>query len=244
MICFFAFALCLAAQDAPPMQRPAPGYGGGQGPRGGRGGWGSGALMGTVSTVAGDHFILKTEDGQTFTIHFSANTRFLRQTARPQTGDNGRIGPGGTPPLAIKAGEIKVGDTISAIGETDAASKSVGAVAILQMSPEAVKQARELRESFGKTWLAGQVTAINGVTITLDSPVDHAAHTFTADENTSFRQRRDPITLGDLQIGAMVRVEGAVRDGSFVATTVSVREVSQGAPPMLPRSAPPAIPPR
>ena len=43
-----------------------------------------------------------------------------------------------------------------------------------------------------------------------------------ADENTSFRKRRDPITLADVQVGDMVRVEGAVKDGTFVATTVAV----------------------
>ena len=37
-----------------------------------------------------------------------------------------------------------------------------------------------------------------------------------------FRKRRDPITLADIQVGDMVRAEGAVKDGTFVATSVAV----------------------
>ena len=44
--------------------------------------------------------------------------------------------------------------------------------------------------------------------VTLQGGPDNAAHTFVADENTTFRKRRDPITLGDIQVGDMVRVEG------------------------------------
>jgi hypothetical protein len=37
-----------------------------------------------------------------------------------------------------------------------------------------------------------------------------------------FRKRRDPITLADVQVGDMVRVEGTIKDGVFVATNVAV----------------------
>jgi hypothetical protein len=203
--------------------------------------------MGTVTAVSADHLTIKSEDGQTFTVQFSVNTHFLHQTAvgrGAQGGEGRRMGPGGTPPQPIKSSDIKVGDAISAMGEPDSAAKSIGAVYILQLDPEAARQMREMRANFGKTWLMGKVTAIKDVSVTIDCQVDHAAHTFTADENTTFREHRDPITLGDLQVGDMVRVEGSVKNGGFVAATVSVMRMPQGGTPMVPRSGSPTNPPQ
>jgi hypothetical protein len=81
----------------------------------------------------------------------------------------------------------------------------------------------------------GKVTAINDAKVTLEGGPDNATHTFLADENTTFRKRRDPITLGDIQVGDIVRAEGAVKNGAFLATTVAVI----GAPPQRSDSAPP-----
>jgi hypothetical protein len=130
------------------------------------------------------------------------------------------------------------------MGEVDATAKSVGAVMEMQVDPERAKQMREMQANHGKTWIMGKVTAIDGVKVTLMDPVDNAAHTFLADENTTFRKRRDPITLADIQVGDTVRVEGAVKDGAFSATTVA----SMGAPSdgnaTLPQTRPPASPPQ
>jgi hypothetical protein len=118
----------------------------------------------------------------------------------------------------------------------DSTAKSVGAVTILQIDPERAKQMREMQANYGKTWLQGKVTAIDGVKVTLLGSVDNVAHAFTADENTTFRKRRDPITLADIQSGDEIRVEGAVKDGSFLATSVSVMGMPQGSTPTVPRS--------
>jgi hypothetical protein len=98
---------------------------------------------------------------------------------------------------------------------------------------------QEQAASFGKTWLGGKVTAINGTTITLTGALDNAPHTVVADENTTFRRRRDPITLADIQPGDNVRVEGAVKDGAFTATTVNTMG---GAPPNGPSGPPSGAP--
>jgi hypothetical protein len=80
--------------------------------------------------------------------------------------------------------------------------------------------------------------------------VDHAAHSFVADENTEFRKRRDPITLADIQVGDVVRVEGAVKDGAFVAASVTAMGMPPGGTPSVPRggaptdNAPPSAPPQ
>jgi hypothetical protein len=175
-----------------------------------------------VTDVASDHYKIKTELGEIYTVHFSANTRIMKQPPS-RRGQGQAQGEGErTPPQPIKAADIKVGDVIVAGGEVDAAAKSIGAVFIMQIDPERAKQMREMAANYGKTWLAGRVTAINEVKITLQGGPNNAVHTFIADENTSFRKRRDPITLADVQLGDVVRVEGAAKDGTFLATMVAV----------------------
>lgn len=257
-IAVVALALALTAAYAQDNSTPTQqGQAGGQGQRGGRG-WGGGMMMGrgtvgTVTEATSDHYTIKTEMGEVYTVHFSANTRIMKQApprhgqgqgqgqarAEAQQGEGGR-----TPPTPIKSTDIKVGDVIAASGEVDANAKSVGAVVVMLIDPERAKQMREMEANYGKTWLVGRVTAINEVKLTLQGGPNNAVHTFIADENTSFRKRRDPITLADIQVGDMVRVEGAVKDGTFVATTVAVMGAPQngGAPGAQQGSQPPAPP--
>lgn len=230
----FGLALTLAAcaQGANPGQRGG-GWGGGFDVGAGRG------LLGTVTEVAAGHYTIKTGSGETYTVYFSANTRILKQSAQRRS----EGGEGGNPPQTIKPTDIKVGDAITAIGEVDAAAKSVGAVVVLQIDPERAKQLREAQANYGKTWLMGKVTAVDGVKVTLLGINDNAAHTFVADENTAFRKRRVPITLTDIQVGDTIRVEGAVKDGTFLATTVNAMG-AQGPPPTVPRDTPPQPQPK
>ena len=224
-----ALTLFANAQDA----NPRGGMGGGMR---GMGGMGNG-IAGTVTEVAANHYIVKTDTGDSYTVHFSANTRFMKQMIRVRS-----EGGGGNPPPSLKPSEIKVGDAIGVMGEVDAAAKSVGAVVIVQMDPERVRLMREQQANYGKSWLMGKVTAINETTVTLLGSVDNAAHAFVADEDTTFRKRREPITLADIQVGDVVRVEGAVKDGVFVAASVAV--MPAGGTPTVPRNAAPAPQPR
>jgi hypothetical protein len=237
------------APSAPPPANPPAGQAGGQSPAQGGGGRGMGmgrGLVGTVTAVAADHYIIKTDAGEIYTVHYSANTRMVKQIAqgpRPRQGrgrDEGEGGGyGGNPPETIKPTDIKVGDAIAAMGEIDATAKSVGAVVVAQLDPERAKQMREMQANYGKTWLMGKITAMDGVKVTIMGSVDNATHSFLADENTTFRKRRDPITLADLEVGDIVRVEGAVKDGSFLATTVNAMGAPPGGTPTVPRSGPP-----
>jgi preprotein translocase subunit YajC len=211
------------ANPNPPAQAPGahPGMG-----RGGNRSWagfmaGRG-VIGTVTEVGSDHYTLKTELGDTYTVHFSANTRVIKQPPQRMNQGSG-MGTGmRTPPQEIKATDIRVGDAIAATGEVDAGAKSVGAMTVIKIDPEHAREMREMEANFGKTWLMGKVTEVKDTQVTLQSQVDNAAHTFVADENTTFRRRREPVTLADLQVGESVRVEGAVKEGVFVATAVSV----------------------
>jgi hypothetical protein len=209
-------------------------------------------VLGTVTEVAADHFTVKTDAGLTYTIHYSVNTRILKQQPPPagsgqgrgatgQGGGQGEFRGGGNPPQPIKPTDIKVGDAITAMGEVDANAKSVGAVAVIQLDPERAKQMREMQANYGKTWIMGKVTAIDGVKVTVIGAIDNASHSFVADENTTFRKRRDPITLGDIQVGDKVRVEGTLKDGTFLATTVNAMGPPPGEAPAGPAG---AVPPR
>ena len=249
---------------APAQQNPGgPGGGrGGFGQRGGYGGMGAGrGFTGTVTEVASDHYSVKTESGETYTVRFSASTRMLKQPAGMGGGQGrgggqgadagqgagggqgrggyGGMGRGGNPPQPIKASDIKVGDAIGAMGEVDANAKSVVATTIVQLDPERARLMREVQANYGKTWLMGKVTAIDGTQVTLLGSVDNAAHSFVADENTTFRKRRDPVTLADIQVGDVLRAEGALKDGSFTATSVMVVGMPPGGTPSVPRNGPP-----
>ncbi len=217
----------ILAQDTKAPQNPeqAP-QGRASGQRGNRGGWGGGAgrgVLGTVTEIAPDHFTVKTENGELYTVYYSVNTRIMKGNGGGlRRGQGGDFESPANPPTPIKATDIKVGDAIGASGEMDANAKSVGAVVIMQIDPERAKQMREMQANYGKTWLMGKVTAINDVKVTLQGGPDNATHTFVADENTTFRKRRDPITLGDIQVGDMVRTEGSIKNGAFLASTVAV----------------------
>jgi len=233
------------AQDAIPLGQAPPSGAGGGGQRGGRGvmmGGGRG-VSGTVTEVAADHYTIKTDAGETYTVHFSVNTRILKQTVQrrgPGGGAEAAGSGGAAAPQALKPADIKVGDAVAAIGELDQDAKSIGAIMVLQIDPERARQLREMQANYGKTWLIGKVTAINEAKVSLLGSVDNAIHTFQADENTAFRKHRDPITLADIQVGDMVRAEGAVKDGSFLATTVSVMGTPAAGMPAAPRDGSPA----
>jgi hypothetical protein len=204
-------------------------------------------LLGTVTEVAADHYSIKTDAGEVYIVHFSVNTRIVKQMAgmreRGERGEGTMGTGGGNPPQPIKPTDIKVGDAIAALGEIDAGTKSVGATTVLQLDPERAKQMREMQANYGKTWLMGKVTAIDGVKVSILGTVDNAAHVFVADENTTFRKRRDPITLADIRVGDTVRIEGAVKDGTFLAATVNAMG-APGPPPTVLPDAPSAPQPK
>ena len=135
----------------------------------------------------------------------------------------------------LKASDIKVGDSLSVRGDVDEKKKAITAQFVIQVDPQRATEQRQQQAGFGSTWLAGKITAIDGVKVTLTGATDNAPHTFVADENTTFRRRREPVILADIQSGDTVRVEGALKDGVFTATTVTLQ--MQQATPSLPSGA-------
>jgi hypothetical protein len=200
-----AITLSTRAQEAPPPGGMGGGQGMGSGPGGGMGpGRGVG---GTVTAISGSTITIKTEDGETYQILTSANSRILKRIDRQ--------------PEPVKVSDIHVGDGVAAGGEIDAKAKTIGAVFVMVLTPEQAAQAKKIREDFGKTWTAGEVTAIKDTDITIKRR-DGVVQTVSVDENTSFRKRSDSITLADIQVGDQLRATGAPKGSSFLAATVNV----------------------
>jgi hypothetical protein len=183
-------------QDGPPAG-PGAGQGGGQGIAAA---FAEHGVQGTVTTISGDDITVKTENGATYKIETGVNTRFRKQ--RDQ----------------IKITDIHAGDMVGAFGDKDDKAKTLGAVAVMVFDKEQFEKARA---DFGKTWTAGSVQAIDETKITIKRP-DNVTQTIVVDENTSFRKRRDSVTLADIKVGDNVTARGALQGGNFLATVLSV----------------------
>lgn len=247
-VLFLSLALSafVSGQDPNPGQdqnsAPPPAQNGGGYQRPGGRGFGGGGMMGrgisgTVTEAAADHFSVKTFAGQSYTVDFSDNTRFVKlqggmggRRGMGGGGGMGRRGMGGNPPQQIKASEIKVGDAIMARGEVNTSTKTVGAVAVMELDPQMAQRMQQMTAEYGKTWLMGRVTNISGTKVTLIGSQDSAEHSFVVNENTDFRERRNPITLADVKTGDMVRVQGALSDGIFTASVVNLMRTPGGSP--------------
>jgi len=206
-ILLLAAALPACAQSGPPEGGP------GGGPPAGMMGNGRG-VGGTVTAISGSTITIKTEEGDTYQILTSANSRIMKRVDRQ--------------PEPVKVTDIHVGDVVMAGGEIDAKAKTVGAVFVMLLTPEQAAQAKKMREDFGKTWTAGEVTAIKDLTITVKRR-DGVTQDIVVDENTSFKKRRDSITLADIQVGDRLSAQGAPKGSAFLASSVTVGGMGNGA---------------
>jgi hypothetical protein len=123
-------------------------------------------VRGTVTAVEGDKVTLKTDAGDTFSVALTPNTRIMKDRQQ------------------VKAADIKVGDTLGAGGELDQASKTVHALFVSDVSAEEVKK---MKDSYGKTWISGKITAIDDLKITILRG-DKVSQTIAVDEDTSFKR--------------------------------------------------------
>ena len=169
----------------------------GEGPANARG------VRGTITEVAGSTITIKTDEGEIYKVLTGANTRIMKDRQ------------------PAKVSDIHAGDMLVAGGEVDPKAKTVGAVFAAIIDAEQVKK---MRADLGKTWLAGEVTSIQDTNITVKR-IDGISQTFSVDENTSFKKRRESITLADIQTGDHIGARGAIKDGVFVAEVVTVGRV-------------------
>jgi hypothetical protein len=158
-------------------------------------------VRGTVTATAADTFTIRTDEGDNYKVFFSVNTRLMKDRE------------------PIEASDVRVGDMLLAGGQVDAKAKTIGAVFVYDID---AKEVREARAGFGKTWIMGKVTAVQGLKITIERAGDKQAAVVAVDENTSFRKRKEDVTLGDVKVGDMISAEGGLHSGSFLATTLRI----------------------
>ena len=184
-------------------------------------------LRGTVTAVHGNALTLKDISGDIYQVTATDNTRVLhdRQTAR--------------------FADIKVGDGLGAGGVLDAPTRTLHAAFLAVIDAEEVRRAQA---DFGKTYIAGKITAIDLDTLKLTVlRLDNVRQTITVDESTSFRRggrgggatfgappasdssQRKPeaptgesITLADIKVGDSVAGRGALKNGIFLPTELRV----------------------
>ena len=123
-------------------------------------------VRGTVTAVASDHLTVKTDAGETFQVAVTPNTQVHK----------GRE--------LEKFADVHAGDGIGAVGEIDAPNKTVHALYLFVVDAEQLKKARE---AMGKTYIAGKITGLNDLKITV-LRADGVSQTIAVDEDTSFKR--------------------------------------------------------
>ncbi len=123
-------------------------------------------IRGTVTAIAPDHLTVKTEAGDVYQVALTPNTQ-VRKGREP-----------------IKVADVHAGDGVGAMGVLDAPNKTVHAMFVQVMDAE---QIRKAREAMGKTYIAGKVTAIDELKLTIQRQ-DNVTQVIEVDEDTSFRR--------------------------------------------------------
>ena len=158
-------------------------------------------VRGTVTAAGASSFTIRTDEGDTYQVLYSPNTRLVKDRQ------------------PIAAADVHVGDMLMAGGLVDAKAKTVGAVIVVDIDANEVRKARA---AFGKTWVVGKVTAIHELKITIERAGDKQVQIVAVDENTSFRKRREDVTLADVKVGDMISAQGALHADTFLATTLRI----------------------
>lgn len=158
------------------------------------------SVRGTVQAVHGDNVTVQTDEGKTYTIHISDNTHIYKNRQ------------------PLKASDIHTGDMLIGAGSLDARNNLLRAIFVADVDAATVEK---MKADLGKTWIAGKVLKIDETKITVER-VDHRTQVIEADETTSFRKDGQSITLLDIHVGDPVRGKGAIKNGVFVPTQLTV----------------------
>jgi hypothetical protein len=140
------------------------------------------AIRGTVAKVDGSSIFVKLRSGMEYKVATSANTHFVKSGA-----------------MATRD-PAKPGDTVLAGGDMDEKQHVLGAIFVAVVDANELAQLDDRRAQWGKTWIAGTITAKDGTVLTIKRP-DGVVEKVGVDENTSFRKRHQSVIYPDLQVG-------------------------------------------
>jgi hypothetical protein len=188
-VAMFSTSLCPAQETDGPSDAMRQAFGKGNG------------IRGTVTAAALNSFTIRTDEGDTYQVLYSPNTRLMKDRQ------------------PIDATGVHVGDMLMAGGIVDAKAKTVGAVFVVDID---AKEVRDARAAFGKSWVMGKVTAIHELKITIERAGDKQSQIVAVDENTSFRKHREDVTLADVKVGDTINAQGALHADTFLATNLRI----------------------
>jgi hypothetical protein len=198
-----ALGVVMLVASACRAQEGPPDGGDGMGQTFGRGN----GIRGTVTASKPNSFTIRTDEGDIYQVLYSPNTHLMKDRQ------------------PVEAADIHVGDMLIAGGIVDAKAKTVGAVFVVDID---AKQVSAARAAFGKTWVMGKVTAVHELKITIERAGDKQAQIIAVDENTSFRKRREDVTLADVKVGDTISAQGALIADTFVASTLRIMTPGAG----------------
>lgn len=182
----------LLVASGPRMQGQDQPAGQGQGQGRGRGGFGGGQMgqrvQGIVTAATASKVTIKTDAGDSYDITVSENARVMKS---------------GQP---IKLSDVKPGDSITAMGQVDAAAKTVQAMMLMDVDAATLAKAKE---NMGKTYITGRITAIDADNLKLTvMRTDNVSQVIAVDDGTSFQR-------GNRGVAADVAAAGGVAGGTF-----------------------------
>ena len=181
-------------------------------------------VRGVASAANGNHVTIKTDKGETFQVIVTDNTRIMKDRQ----------------PLKLAA--IRTGDNVGAMGVLDAPNHAIHALFVMVVDAEEAKKARE---GLGKVFIAGKVTAIDELKLTILRP-DGVSQVIAVDEGTSFRKggrqlqsvidgsgpaggaggpaevSGESVTLADIKVGDNVFGKGELKGGIFVPSQLGI----------------------
>ncbi len=191
-----------SAQDAPPTTPPdsKPGSASGGGREPGR--WRP-DVVGKITAINGQTITIKNPEGRDVTVTVTDSTRIMKDRQ------------------PAKLTDFKVGDAAMVRGRSTGTDTWEAEVLGTRTGGPGAFGQGGFAEGIGKKFIVGEIKAIDGTHLTI-ARMDGETQTIAVDENTSFRKEGESITLADFKVGDRVYGPGALKDGTFTATTLNL----------------------
>lgn len=198
----------MKAQADGQMGGQAAGQGQGRGGGFGMRGFAGTSVQGIVTASSGNKLTIKTDAGDSYEITVGDNARIMENRQ------------------AVKLSDIKPGDSVMAMGQIDAAKKTVTAMMVNATDAATIAKAKE---NLGKTYITGRITAIDADNLKITvMRRDNVSQVIAVDDGTSFQRGNGGVAAdvaaaggGGMGMGGGFGGRGGNRQGAG----------AQGAPP-------------
>lgn len=164
-------------------------------------------LAGTITAIDVHSITLKTRDGQTAQVAIDVKTQYRKSRE------------------AATLGDFKVGDMVFVRGEKT--GENAWQAAAVGTRGQGDSPGGNFTEDMGKRFIAGEVKSIDGTQLTIQRP-DGVTQKISVDEDTSFRENGESITLADLKPGDHVFGRGELKNRVFVPAVLNVGQPKFG----------------